>query len=166
MKLKLIFPEIVVLFTVLTVACNDIPKIGIIKNTSNGITTTYRNIVTEEVIKVMNGEQFNHNQIPLGESFEVISRNVERLTIKNNRVNVGCELTISDKGGNILLNMNDLFGDSETLHKDSVDFLRCTVNSGSPMNPGEFYDVEIRYWDKLGDGELTNKLEVAIIEEI
>ena len=106
----------------------------------------------------------NTTKFPLGETFQVISNKINGLTIRNDKVNVGCELTISDKAGNILLNVADLFENTGVLHKDSADFLRCTVNTGAPMKWNEFYDVEVRYWDKFGDGELVNEMQVEIID--
>jgi len=146
-------------------SCQQIPQTGFIKDTSNGIYTIYKNIKPEDAIKVMNGEIFHHNQIPLGEAFEVINRNIQGLVVKDDKVSVGCGLKVSDKKGNVLLNMADIFEGAGIFNKDSVEFLRCTVNTGAPMKPMEFYDIEITYWDKFGDGELKNKLEIEIIDE-
>lgn len=155
----------IAMLSLLLISCNDIPQVGIIKNATNGITTTYKNIIPEEVVAMMNDEIINHNQIPLGESFQVINKKIDGLTIKNDRVNVGCQLTIRDKQGDILLNIADMFENTGMLHKDSADFLRCTINTGEPMKWMEHYDVEIRYWDKFGDGELVNTMDIEMIDE-
>jgi len=167
MKFRIIIPELIFLgmSAIFLSSCSEVPQIGVIKNVTNGISTNYKNIKTEEVIRVMNGEEIQHNQIPLGESFQVISKEVTGLTEVNNQVKVGCELTVSDKLGNVLLHATDLFEDNGTFHKDSAEFLRCTVNTGSPMKWQEKYDVEVRYWDKQGDGELVSNMEIEIIDE-
>src|SRR6186997_230763 len=145
---KIIF-LVMVIYTVASIACEKIPQSGIIRNTSNGITTTFKNIKTEEVVKVMNGEVVEHDQVVLGENLEVISNKISGLTEKNGLVSVGCELTVSDQSGKVLLHLEDMFGPDQTFVKDSVSFLRCTVSTGSPMQYNEKYDVIIKYWDKF-----------------
>jgi hypothetical protein len=119
---------------------------------------------TEEVLKVMNGEVVEHNQVVLGEKLEVITNKITGLTERNGLVSVGGELKVSDKAGNVLLYMEDMFDANQTFNRDSVSFLRCTVSTGSPMKYDESYDVEIRYWDKFGDGEIMNEFEIEIID--
>ncbi|MEP7263179.1 MAG: hypothetical protein ABI772_01705 [Bacteroidota bacterium] len=154
---------IVSILALVIAGCSRVPEIGIIKDL-NGITTTYSNIKPEEVYKKMNGENFNHNQIPLGESFEVINNSIHGLTEKDGNVSIGCSLKIKDKKGNVLLNEEDLFKENAVYAKDSLNLLRCTVSTGSPMQYDEKYDVEIKYWDKFGDGTLENKMEIEMID--
>lgn len=150
---------IALLFT----SCSKIPQTGIIKDL-NGMTTTYYNIKPGEVYRMMNGERVNHNQVVLGSDFQVINNPVEGLVEKDGKVSIGCSLKISDKKGQVLLNEGDLFKDNSVYAKDSLSVLRCTVSTGSPMQYDEKYDVEIKYWDKFGDGTLENKMEIEIID--
>lgn len=163
---KLIFKllSIQAVLAVVLVSCDDIPQAGIIRNTSNGITTTYTNLKPDGAVLIMNGEEINHNQIPLGEEFQLINTGVLGFMSTDNRVRVGSELIISKKDGEVLLHTEDLFSDGNGFHKDSVSFLRCYVSTGSPMEYDQKYDVQVRFWDKSGDGEIVNKMEIEIID--
>jgi hypothetical protein len=146
------------------IACSDIPQTGIIKNTTNGVVTTYSSIKPEGAILIMNDEELNHNQIPLGEEFILINHGVSGFTEVDHRVSVGGELTIRSKAGDVLLHMEDMYKQNSSFHKDSIGLLRCYVSTGRPMNYDEKYDVNVRFWDKLGDGEIINHLEIEIID--
>jgi hypothetical protein len=145
-------------------SCDKIPQTGIINNVTNGVTTTYKNLKPEEVLKVMNDEVVQHDQVVLGESLEVITNKVTGFTERDGRVSVGGELKVMDHSGKVLLHIDDLFDPERTFHRDSISFLRCTVSTGAPMKYNESYDVEIRYWDKFGDGEIVNEFTMEIID--
>lgn len=145
-------------------SCEEIPSTGIIKNTSNGVTTTYTDLKPEGAVLIMNGEEINHNQIPLGEEFQLINTGVDGFKSQGNMVKFGSELIISKKDGQVLLHAEDLLSDVDGFHKDSVNFLRCYISTGSPMEYDQKYDVQVRFWDKIGDGEIVNKLEIEIID--
>jgi hypothetical protein len=155
---------LLVIAVLLSGACSELPQTGIIKNVSNGVTTTYLNMKPEGAVLVMNGEEINHNQIPLGEEFMLINHDVKGFAFADDRAHLGCELVIRDKGGNSLLHVKDLFENGGSFHRDSVSTLRCMVSTGRPMDYDEKYDVEVRFWDKNGNGEITNRFEIEIID--
>lgn len=146
-------------------SCNaPLPKKGIIKNLNTGITSTYNGIKLEKALLVMNGEEINHTDIPLGESFDLINTGIEGLQEKNNVVSIGCSLLIKDKEGNILLNADDLYKDNGIYKKDSARFLRCTISTGEPMKWEEKYDIKVVFWDKFGEGKIENNFTIRCID--
>ena len=164
MQLNKIISALLVISSASFMSCEKIPQAGIINNVTNGVTTSYKNLKPEEVLKVMNDEVVEHNQVILGEELEVITNKVTGFTEREGRVSVGGELKVTDYTGKVLLHIDDLFEPGRTFHHDSISFLRCTVSTGSPMKYNETYDVEIRYWDKSGDGEIVNEFTMEIID--
>lgn len=138
------------------------PSSGINKNLNTGMTTTWSGMKPEESKMVMNGEELNHNDIPIGESFEIINEGVTGLTVKNNKVSIGCSLEITDSTGKVLLSEPDLFAGKNEMEK--VDFLRCTVNTGEPMQWEERYTVKVIFTDKYGQGRIENLVIIRAID--
>lgn len=147
-----------------TASCENIPQTGMIKDITSHITTSYTNIKPEEVFIYMNEERCNHNQIPLGQEFQLVNNKIKGLKVKDGKVSVGGSMKIADKKGKVLLEIKDLFGENNVFEKDSVTFLRATISTGSPMEYDSLYDVTINYWDNYGTGTLENKMEIEIID--
>jgi hypothetical protein len=146
-------------------ACNAQPPLsGTVKDNTTGLTAVYKNIKPGKVLLVMNDEVIHHSDIPIGENFILINKDVKGLTIKNGKVSVGCSLTIKDKTGKIMLQSDDLFNRNDTFQKDSVTYLKCTVSTGKPMQWEEKYNVAVVFWDKYGTGKIENKVTIRCID--
>lgn len=160
-SLVLFIATCILLFT----ACNGSVggSAGIKKDLTTGLSSTYKNMEPEKVFLVMNGEALNHNDIPLGEKFFVINENVKGLKEKDGKVSIGCALKITDKKGTVLLNEPDLFKGDDIFKKEDATMLRCTVITGSPMEWEEKYDVQVKFWDKYGEGNIENKVTIRAI---
>lgn len=157
---------IAAIFLFVFVGCNGSVgrSVGIKKDLSTGLTSTYKNMEPEKVFLVMNDEVLNHTDIPLGEKFFVINENVEGLKEKEGKVSVGCSLKITDSKGKILLDEKDLFQGEDVFKTEDARMLRCTVTTGSPMEWEEKYEVLVRFWDKYGDGNIENKVSIRAID--
>ena len=145
-------------------ACQGQTKVGVIKDFTTGLTASYKNIEPEEVFLVMNDEKLGHNDIPIGESFMLINRNVKGLVEKDGKVSVGCSLVMMDKNGKKLLDEADLFKGKDLMNKNEVNFLRATINTGEPMEWEEKYTVLVTFWDKFGTGKIENKVTIRAID--
>jgi len=141
-------------------ACNA--QVGINKNLSTGMVTSYKGMSVEDTKMIMNNEELNHHDIPIGENFVIVNEKVKGLTVKDGKVSVGCSLTITDKNGKALLSEPDLFKDNDVFEK--VDFLRCTVSTGSPMKWEENYKVHVVFTDKYGKGTIENNVTIRMID--
>jgi hypothetical protein len=159
-------PAIAMLLLVIVIsACNAQPPVsGVIKDNITGLTATYKNIKPGKVLLVMNDEEIHHTDIPIGESFLLVNKGIKGLTVKDGKVKIGCALTIKNKSGKILLKSDDLFNGNDIFEKDSVDYLKCTVSTGSPMKWEEKYDVTVIFWDKYGTGKIENKVTIRCID--
>lgn len=142
----------------------DHKVVGVKKDLSTGLVTSYKDIEPAKAMLVMNDEILNHTDIPIGEKFMVINDDVNGLISKNGKVKVGCYLKIADKTGKIMLEEKDLFaGNDEFLPKDAR-VLRCTVTTGEPMKWEENYIVTVSFWDKQGKGTIDNTVTIRMID--
>ncbi|MBC7850009.1 MAG: hypothetical protein H7Y31_09735 [Chitinophagaceae bacterium] len=156
---------LVLLFcTALLYACNGQTVKGVKKDFTTGLTATYSHIEPGKVLLVMNDEELNHTDIPIGESFLLINKNVKGLKERNGKVSVGCSLVITDKKGKKILDAPDLFKGKDVFLKKDVSLLKCTVNTGEPMEWEEKYDVVATFWDKYGNGRIVNKVKIRMID--
>ena len=144
-------------------AC-DTPLVGVDKNLNTGMVTSYKGFKPSRSVLVMNDEELNHTDIPIGEQFVIINEGISGLTVKDGKVSVGCALTITDSAGKVLMNEADLFAGNNEYHKDSLKLLRCTVSTGEPMKWEEKYNVTVVFTDKFGKGSLENKVTIRAID--
>ncbi|CAN5815747.1 hypothetical protein BH10BAC2_BH10BAC2_26530 [soil metagenome] len=145
-------------------ACNGQVSVGVKKDLTTGLTAKYSNLEPEKVLLVMNDEVLNHTDIPLGESFMLVNDNVKGLKEKDGKVAVGCSLVITDKHGKELLHEADLLkGEAGVFSKD-ITYLKCTVNTGEPMQWEEIYAVNVVFWDKNGTGKIENTVHIRAID--
>ncbi|WP_300597812.1 hypothetical protein [Niabella sp.] len=137
---------------------------GMQRQSGTGLITRWKGLTAAQSRVMMNNEILRHHDIPLGASFELINTGVKGLVTKGGKVSVGCALAIADLKGNILMAEKDLFTGADIFDARKLDYLRCTVNTGKPMDWEREYKVQVRFWDKFGKGMLTNTLVIRIID--
>lgn len=137
---------------------------GIKKDFGTGLSSTYKNMEPEKIFLVMNDEVLNHTDIPIGEKFFLINDNVKGLKEKDGKISVGCSLKITDQKGKVLLDEKDLFKGEDVFKKEDAKMLRCTITTSDPMQWEEKYDVQVKFWDKYGDGYIENKVTIRAID--
>ena len=153
-----------VLLSVCVISCQSRTSAGIKKDLGTGLQTEYKNIEPEEAMLVMNDEVLNHNDIPLGEQFAIVNKSVKGFTEKDGKISLGCSLLITDMKGNVILKEPDLFKDTGTIDAEKTAYLKCTVSTGKPMEWEEKYNVKTGFWDKWGDGTITNEVTIRMID--
>lgn len=144
-------------------ACSGV-SVGIKKDLNTGMVTTNRGMQAASAKMMMNDETMTEAVVPLGESFFIVNEGVEGLTVKDNKVSVGCSLQITDKSGQVLLSEADLFKGNDVFDKDKAGYLRCIVNTGKPMQKNEQYNISVVFTDKYGKGSVDNKVTIKMIE--
>ena len=149
---------------VVLAACH-VQSSGFYTDAGTGLTTRFEGMRMTEARIVMNGETLNHTDIPLGERFTLINDGIKGLTVRDNKVAVGCELVITDTAGRELFVEKDLFAKNGLFDEDKITYLQCQVNTGAPMEWLNEYNVKITFWDKFGDGKIENVVKVNMIDE-
>lgn len=151
-------------FLLLLVACSSKNVTGITKDLTTGLTARYQGIKPESVFLMMNDERLGHTDIPIGESFVLVNDQVSGLTEKEGKVSAGCSLRITDEQGVVLLDEKDLFAGNDVFAKDEATRLKCSINTGKPMEWEKQYKIQVVFWDKYGDGTITNEWTIRSID--
>lgn len=144
-------------------SCSKPVVTGVKRDFDTGLRCAYSGMETGKAYLVMNQEELHHTDIPFGESFVLVNDEVKGLTVKGGKVKVGCSLTITDERGKIILDQPDLFAGKDEMPREAVHQLKCTVNTGEPMQWEEKYRVEVRFWDKFGTGSIENQVTIRSI---
>lgn len=145
-------------------ACSGKNVTGITKDLTTGLTAHYQGIKPESVFLMMNDERLGHTDIPIGESFVLINDGVSGFAEKGDKVSAGCSLRITDEQGIVLLDEKDLFAGNDVFSKDEATRLKCTINTGKPMEWEKNYKLQVVFWDKYGDGTITNEWTIRSID--
>lgn len=148
----------------LTVTTNAQSASGSRRDAATGMHTSYLSLTTTTNKLVMNGEVLGHSQIPLGEKFTILNEGISGLTQKGGKVSVGCSLKITDSKGNLMLQMADLYAARDVFNAADAKYLKCIVSTGKPMRWNEKYTVTAVFWDKWGDGKITNRVTIEMID--
>lgn len=154
----------VILILTCTSSCSFKKSSGIKKDLNTGLTTSFVNMEPSSAWLEMNNEVLNHTDIPLGNSFLLINENVSDMQVKDGRISAGCSLKISEDNGKVLLEEKDLFAGNDVFAKEDNTRLKCTINTGSPMEPEKKYLIQVIFWDKYGDGKIVNECTVKSID--
>ena len=163
-KIRLLQISCLVIITFFNYSCDQKTVVGIKKELSTGLTTSYKGIEPSNAFMIMNDEVIHHTDIPLGEKFILVNDGVNGLVVKNDKVKVGCYLKIADKSGNVLLEEHDLFKGSDEFSQKNARMLKCTVSTGKPMKWEEEYNVTVSFWDKQGKGRIDNTVTIKTID--
>jgi uncharacterized membrane protein len=149
---------------VLLSACNSHVSVGIKKDFNTGMASSYTNMEPQKVLLVMNNEVLNHTDIPLGESFLVVNDGITGMQANDGKVKIGCALRITDQKGKVLMDEKDLFAGHDEFAEQEARMLKCTVNTGDPMQWEEKYNVAVTFWDKNGTGKIENMVTIRSID--
>src|SRR5687768_15089792 len=153
-----------IFLSILLVACGSKKTAGVTKDFNTGLTAQYINMQPKSVFLVMNNEVLGHTDIPLGESFVLVNDEIDGMIEKNGNVSAGCSLRISDGEGTILLEEKDLFAGNDVFKKDSATRLKCSINTGKPMEWEKNYNIQVVFWDKYGSGKIVNECTIRSID--
>lgn len=145
-------------------ACSMHKTTGVKKDLMTGLTSTYQTMEMEKAVLMMNDEILNHTDIPIGERFLLINENVTGMQVKDGKISVGCSLRISDETGKVLFQDKDLFAGNDVFAKEEATRLKCTINTGKPMEWEKNYNIQVIFWDKYGDGKIVNECTIRSID--
>ena len=153
-----------IFLSMLFISCGGKKMAGITKDLNTGLSAQYANMQPKSVFLVMNDEVLGHTDIPLGESFVLVNDEIDGLVEKDGNVSAGCSLRISDEAGKILLEEKDLFAGRDVFKTDSATRLKCTINTGAPMEWEKNYKIQVVFWDKYGTGKVINECTIRSID--
>jgi len=154
---KLIF---ILFATILFNACN----VGYNKDFMTGLEVSYKGLSSEEIFLTANGRKLSTNEVGLNTDLVCFFQGVRGYQLNDNLAYIGASMILTDSDGNELLNEADLFSyyDDEGLTPEDLSSLSLSLTTGSPMEVGEEYNLQMKIWDKKGTGEINASVSLKI----
>ncbi len=138
---------------------------GVKKDLSTGLSTSYNGFAVEDIYLAVDDKKLSGNKIVLGKKVELIADGVDFYGVKDGKVNPGCRIILTDKTGKELLNLPDAFAEQAALDKTKAASLKATLTTGSPMQVGETYHLNVRFFDKYkNESEIVSDVDLMMKE--
>lgn len=145
-------------------ACNF--SVGTKKDLTTGLAISYNGFTIEEVVLVgPDNTILNTNEVNLNTKVAIVAQGLGNYTLKDDKAYPGLALSVTGKGGEVIINEADLFADTDGYSAVDASVLRGTITVGNPMKAGETYQVKMRVWDKnKPESELTAEVDLVVVE--
>lgn len=143
----------VVLLSLFIVSCNGgchFSK-GYKKDVRTGLTSRYNGLSVSEVY-LANGEvQLYSNKVPMESKVLVVAKGLSNFTLREGKVFPGCRMVVTDKAGNKVLNIPDLFEayTDKGVAPEDARTVSASLTVGRPMTQGNTYHLAVDIFDKL-----------------
>ncbi len=146
--LKTKFSFLLFALFLLTVSCQF--SKGVKKDLNTGLSTSYNGLAIDDVFLAdESGNRLSKNQIALGAKVLMVASGVDYLTEKEGKVFPGCQIILTDKNKNEILNLPDAFADmTNGTTAAEAKTLQASLSTGQPMVSGETYHLLVRFYDK------------------
>lgn len=130
------------------VSCNF--SKGVKKDLNTGLSASYNGISIDDIyLADSNESKMNSNKISLGNKVMVLATGADNFTVEQGKVFPGCQIILTDKDKNELLNLPDAFANRDNgVTPEETKNLKGIVYTGNPMVVGETYHLKVRFFDK------------------
>lgn len=136
------------------------------KDPFTGLTTFSKGLTFKEShIYFSNDRYLVSNKV--GKEDQITIKLIEPKNFQTNaegKVSFGIAVTIKDTTGKELLHFDDIFKDAEPINPQYLGSLSAKISPDPQASIGDRMLITIRFFDKLGDGEVIAKTELAIAE--
>ena len=132
-------------------------------NMNTGQKTNYSGLSVDEQLFLIEGEESLVAEAYSGQRIALKLVEVTGFNEKNGKVIPGMTLTVLSPDGNVFLESDDLFADTEGFLADDLVGFTATWTVDPNTVVGQTYTVKSRVWDKEGKGEATTEVPLKII---
>jgi hypothetical protein len=121
--------------------------------------------VTDHYLSAGEGKVSSHEFIT-GTRLYFIMVGVKGFAIRNEKANPGCSMIVTDREGNKIMELPDLFSENVSGIDPSLiaSQLKLTLAIGKPIEEGRDYNWKVRVWDKNGNGEIMADIPLRIVK--
>jgi len=137
---------------------------GVKKDLNTGLSASYNGLAIDDIFLTdASGNRLNNNKIKLGEKVLMVVNGVDYFTEQGGKVFPGCQIILTDKDKNELLNLPDAFADQTNgTTPAEAKTLQASLNTGQPMVSGATYHLAVRFYDKK-DKEKSISSDVDLV---
>jgi hypothetical protein len=133
------------------------------KDLLSGLLTTGDGLSCDNVYLSVNDEKTDRSTFIYGEEFHLNFSDIDGFKKENENVFPGMKIFVISKTGDTVLQTDDLYRDYTTGMKFSPLLLHSDITVGSPMKSKEEYTLDVKIWDKKGNGTFSGKLDFKVI---
>lgn len=148
----------------IAVSCNF--SAGVKKDFGTTLSFEYNGFGVEEVAFVgPDNERASNNEVKLNTQVAIVAQGLANYELRDGKAFPGLALTVKDEQGSAVIDEADLFAESQGFSPQDASIIRGSITIGSPMEPGQTYDVLMRIWDKnKPETQLTATMEIVVEE--
>ncbi len=160
-----------ILSIILLTACGDGFSVGFSKgikaDAKTGLTASYNGFALDDIYLTDEKEnRLPDNEIVLGSKLAIVATGVNNFVEKNGKVFPGCTILLTDKNGQVILNIEDAFASmTEGTSATEAKVLTASLNTGAPMIVGETCHLLVRFYDKnKKESEIVSNVDLLVKE--
>ena len=149
-------------FCITLISC----AVGVKKDLMTDLTVSNNGLSYEDVYLSSDGKRLQDNKFAMGQVVYIQLEGVDGFSLKENMAYPGASILVTDKEGNVVLDLKDLFEQySETgVKSEDAALLSANINIGAPMLPEAEYKLVARFWDKNSEGDITCVLGFTVVK--
>ncbi|PKP13920.1 MAG: hypothetical protein CVU08_02865 [Bacteroidetes bacterium HGW-Bacteroidetes-3] len=123
---------------------------GVKIDMATGLSTSYNGLTIDDIyLADENGNRLGDNKIIMGSKLAIVATGVDYFMEKDGKVFPGCNILLTDKTGEEILNLPDAFAEMVNgTTASEAKILQASLNTGDPMIVGETYHLYVRFYDK------------------
>ena len=123
---------------------------GVKKDLNTGLSASYNGLAVDDIFLTdENGNRLIKNEFEVGAKVWVVASGVDYFTEKEGKVFPGCQIMLTDRNKNEILNLPDAFaGMAAGTPAAQAKTLQAKLSTGEPMVSGETYHLLVRFYDK------------------
>jgi len=140
-------------------------SIGYMKDSETGLKLSYNGFTMDDVSMTIDGNKIHSNEIPYGRRVHIEIEGLKDFHIFNGKASIGCEVTITNKDGEVMLHSPDVFTATDGGYDAAfLEEIEISMPAVHPLKTGETYHWEGRFWDKYSEATMKSVVDVEIVE--
>lgn len=154
------FQLILLSFVLFSLACN----VGVKTDLITGLKTTNNGLSYENVYLATDEARLSNNEFSSGKKIHMNFEGVQGFALKDEKVNLGASIVVTDASGNKVIDFPDLFESYTTqgANPEEVSFIDLSITIMEKYTVGSKYKWSAKIWDKNGKGVITGEVEFVV----
>lgn len=133
------------------------------KDLMTGLKASGDGLSSKDVYLTSNGSKISRTSFIYGEKFKVNFENISGFNKENNFAFPGMEFVIRSETGDTLMHNTDLYQENIKGYDLDPLLLLTEITTGDPLKSGANYKLDIRIWDKKGDGTYSASFDFEVV---
>jgi hypothetical protein len=154
------FQLILLTLTLFSLSCS----VGVKTDLLTGLKTTNNGLSYENVYLSTDEARLANNEFNSGKKIHMNFEGVQGFTLKDEKVNLGASIVVTETNGNKIIDFPDLFETYTTqgASPEEVSSIDLSITLMEKYTVGSKYKWSAKIWDKNGKGFITGEVEFVV----